>query len=771
MIDLQLLGTTAIRDGTRPDLPRVLVQPKRLALFTYLTLAAPRGFHRRDTLLALFWPERTDAEARAALSDAVYFLRRWLGSKVIINRGKEEIAISRNQVRCDALEFERALEEERFATAVDLYTGDLLAGFHLSGVEEFERWLEAERARLRAGYGRALEALAELQERQGERDAALASWRRLCALDPYDSRQAVRLIEALERAGSPAAALREAEAHAALLHTELGMGPPEALARITDRLRTVPPPPALADPVRSSEAGKAEKNGRVVRRWRIGRPALLFSAGLVSVAFLVLSLAGGNSSGEHPSVATADPAQPSAEVGSIAVLPFANLSPDPRNDYFSDGITEEITNALTTIPGLRVVARTSAFAWKGMDVEVTEIGRRLDVTHLLQGSVRRDGQDLRIAVQLVEARSGLQLWSRSFDRRLENVFEIQEEVSRAILGELYIERTASDAAHLGTRRAADLRAYDLYLIGWQLADTGREPELRRAIQAFREALELDPFLARALAAMALTYIRLGIAYLPPEDAFPHARTAAERALEVDSSLAAAHDALAFLHTEYYWQWEEAERRFRLALSLAPGSAGSHGRYQNLLRILNRCEEAVAHGRRTVDLDPLAAIVIADLGLTYYYCRRFDEAVEAYERSLRLDGARPATHLRLAKAYEQLGRYEDALLHARQAVEIAERLPITLATLGRIAASAGRKREATAIARALEERARAGAHVDGVYMSALYTGLDDTAAAMDWLERAYEQRSSSLVSLAVHPWHDPLRARPEFRDLLRRMALE
>ncbi len=809
-IDLQLLGTPAIRDGTRPGLPHVLVQPKRLALFAYLTLAAPRGFHRRDKLLALFWPERSEAEARAALSDALYFLRGRLGAQVIVGRGAEEVGVAGGEVRCDALEFDHALETECFAEAVTLYSGDLLDGFHLSGLGGFERWMDTERARLRGGCGRALEQLAEAQERGGEMEAALESLRRLGALDPYDSRRTLLLVDALVRAGSPAAALLEAEAHATLLRSELGMEPPELLTEVTHRLRTVPSPadstplervpaappvaarpgdggpgsgevrePAQEEAVPAEPAVEAAAPGNPplsvgprTRARRSGRMQLLAGgAGLVGLSLLVLWVAGGTAWNGGTAESTAGLADPYLHVVSIAVLPFLNLSPDPEDDHFSDGVTEEITNALTAVPGLGVAARTSAFAWKGTEADVTEIGRRLNVTHLLQGSVRRDGPELRIAVQLVDAGTGLQLWSRSFDRRMENVFQIQDEISEAILRELGFESGAPAADRPAPRRSTDLRAYDLYLLGRQLADTGREAELLRATRAFVEALEIDPSFAPALAGLARTYIRLGITYRPADEMFPHARRAAEQAIELDSLLASPHAALAFLRMEYDWDWEGAERSFRHALALAPGSADSHGGYQGLLRILNRCEESIAHGRRAAELDPLAAILIADLGLTYYYCRRFDEAVEAYERSLRLDETRPATHLRLAMALGELGRYEEALIQARRAVEIAEGHTITLATLGKLSARAGRREEATDIARDLEVRARAGEHVDGVHMGALYTGLDDPDTAMEWLLRAWEQRSSSLVSLAVHPWHDPLRGRPDFQDLLRRMALE
>jgi DNA-binding SARP family transcriptional activator/tetratricopeptide (TPR) repeat protein len=370
MIDLQLLGTTALLDGDRPDLPRVLAQPKRLALFAYLTLATPRDFHRRDKLLGLFWPERTDAEARAALSNAVYFLRKRLGGDVIVSRGSEEVAIAGEQVRCDALEFERAVEEERFADAVALYSGDLLDGFHLAGSDEFERWLESERTRLRAAYARALEAVAAAQERDGAGGSAVESWRRLRALDPYDSRYALRLVQSLARMGRPAAALREAEAHSELLRSELGMEPPEELAELVDRLRTAPvradlAPESEADVARATEppgvqaANRATESPAEVGRSPRRRPRPWAGRGGAAVLIAIVLVAGTYlTRNGSPETGASLPTQglfaADAATTSIAVLPFT-VRGDPDLAYLREGMVTLLSTKLDGAGDLRSV--------------------------------------------------------------------------------------------------------------------------------------------------------------------------------------------------------------------------------------------------------------------------------------------------------------------------------------------------------------------------------------------------------------------------------
>jgi DNA-binding SARP family transcriptional activator/tetratricopeptide (TPR) repeat protein len=541
MIDLQLLGTTAIRDGDRPDLPHVLVQPKRLALFVYLTLAMPGGFHRRDKLLALFWPERSDAEARAALSDSLYFLRRRLGEHVILGRGSEEVAVAASKVRCDAFEFERALEEERFAEAVEVYAGDLLDGFHLSGLREFEQWLEAERRRLRVGYGRALEAVADGQEREGDDEAAIESWRRLLALDRFDSRTALKLIEALARSGRPAAALREAEAHADLLRSELGVEPPEDLTAIAAPLRTGPVPvdaasvtavpepagPGPRGPPTGDEDGvganeprggpDARRDGpartgslRVTRLSRSQGPSwsqgprrrihLFAAAGLAFAALgagVYVALNGSIRPGQPP--ADSGPIGGSGEFSatSVAVLPFT-VRGGGEVAYLREGVASLLSTKLDGAGGLRGVDSHTLLrrageqeAWdpKEASLLAEHFGAGL---HVL-GSVMASGGGLHIDAALYEVGSPQPLVRAAVEGVEEELFALVDRLAV----ELLAARLRPPEPAL--RSAADLTTHSLPALRAFLAGERerRAFDMNAAAEAYQQAIREDSTFALA----------------------------------------------------------------------------------------------------------------------------------------------------------------------------------------------------------------------------------------------------------------------------------
>jgi DNA-binding SARP family transcriptional activator/TolB-like protein len=549
MIDLQLLGTTAIRDGDRPDLPHVLVQPKRLALFVYLTLATPGGFHRRDKLLALFWPERSDVEARAALSDALYFLRRRLGEDVILGRGSEEVGVAASEMRCDAFEFERALEEERFAEAVEVYAGDLLDGFHLSGLREFEAWLEAQRRRLRVGYGRALAAVAEGQEREGDDEAAIESWRRLLALDRFDSRTALKLIEALARSGRPAAALREAEAHADLLRSELGVEPPEDLTAIAARLRTGPVPvdaasvTAVPEPAGPGPPGPptGDEDGVGANQPRGGRdgmgegpartgshrtPRLLSSQGprrhvhRIAVAGLALAtvgvgvyvtLNGSVRPGQPPTISGAVEGPGDLSTTSVAVLPFA-VRGGGEVAYLGEGLASLLSTKLDGAGGLRGVDSHTLLRRAGEQEtwdpqEASLLAGHFGAGLHVLGSVVASGGRLHIDAALYEV--------GSHQPAVRAAVEGMEEELFALVDRLAVELLAArlHPPEAGLRSAADLTTHSLPALRAFLAGERERRAYRwsAAIEAYQQAIRED-------STFALAHLRLSLAvgWSPPE---------------------------------------------------------------------------------------------------------------------------------------------------------------------------------------------------------------------------------------------------------------
>ncbi|KKK78674.1 hypothetical protein LCGC14_2841190, partial [marine sediment metagenome] len=343
--------------------------------------------------------------------------------------------------------------------------------------------------------------------------------------------------------------------------------------------------------------------------------------------------------GEFAEALTHEDAAGSREpaAASIAVLPFTNMSADPENEFFAEGITEDIINALTKIPELRVASRTSAFAFKGKGQDVRAIGERLMVSKVLEGSVRKAANRLRITAQLINSADGYQVWSEQYDRELDDVFAIQDEISHAIVSALKIKLSSGNVA-LAKRQTHDLDAYNMYVKGryfWNRRGAG----LVKAEKYFTEATNRDPEYAQAHAAVADTYNLLGWYQLrPPKEAFPRAKAAALKALDIDETIAEAHTSLAFAYMYYDWAWAAAEHEFTRAIQLHPGYATTHHWYAEYLMAMGRTEDAIEEAERAQELDPVGLIINVVVGMANYYGRRYDRAIEACQRTVEMDPA-------------------------------------------------------------------------------------------------------------------------------------
>jgi serine/threonine protein kinase/tetratricopeptide (TPR) repeat protein len=460
------------------------------------------------------------------------------------------------------------------------------------------------------------------------------------------------------------------------------------------------------------------------------------------------------------------PAAPTEK--SVAVLPFANLSADPENEYFADGMTDELINALAKVSGLRVVSRTSAFAFKGKQLDVRSIGAQLNVQAVVEGSVRRAGRRLRLSAQLTNVADGYQLWSETFDRELEDVFAMQDELSRGIVNTLQIRLLGPQSGGLVKSSTDDFEAYTLYLKGRHFWNRRTEPSLWRGLEYFEQALLRDPNYAPAHAGVADSYAILGFyCAIPPTEAFPQAREAARRALERDGTLAEARPALAYVAMYHDWDWAGAEREFRHAIALNPGYSTTHQWYGNYLAVLGRFDESIAEFTRAIALDPLSPLKNAALGWGYYFARRYDEAVAQCRRALELDPELAVAHAWLGMAREQQRASSDAIAAFREAVRLSDRNVANLASLAHALGIAGVAGEARAL---LEELTaiRAGRYVSGYDMALAQLGAGDPVEAVGWLERAYEERAHAAVFLKVDPRLDPLRSSPAFARLLDRL---
>ena len=459
---------------------------------------------------------------------------------------------------------------------------------------------------------------------------------------------------------------------------------------------------------------------------------------------------------------------PDAPEPSIAVLPFANLSPSPDNEYFADGMTDELINALAKVRGLHVVSRTSCFAFKGRPEDAREIGRRLQVRTVLEGSVRRAGPRLRVSTQLIDVADGFLLWSESFDREAEDVFAIQDEIARAIGGALRVRLLEPRRETRVKPPTDDLEAYGLYLKGRHFWNRRTEQDLRLGMQYFEEALARDPGFALAHAGLADSWALLGFySAAPPGEVFPKAKRAAHEALAREPDLAEAHPSLAYAAMYYDWDWPEAERAFRRAIELHPGYATAHQWYGNFLSVVGRSEESIVEFERALALDPLSALKFAALGWGCYFARQYERAVEECRRGIELEPGNMVAHAWLALGLEALGRSDEAVTCAEETARLSGGGVSSLGFLGHVYAMAGRAADAREVLEKLM-RLSETRYVSQYDIALTHLGLGEPDIAIEWLERGYAERDHQMVFLKVDPRLDALRDRGDFGRLLERM---
>jgi len=458
---------------------------------------------------------------------------------------------------------------------------------------------------------------------------------------------------------------------------------------------------------------------------------------------------------------------------SVAVLPFVNVSPEKENEYFSDGMTEEIIDALTKVEGLRVVSRTSVFAFKGKDQDIRKIGEQLNVSHVVEGSVRKAGNRVRITAQLINIADGYHLWSERFDREMEDVFTIQEEIAHMIVNALKIKLVRKAETPLVERSTENIKAYNLFLKGRYCWNKRTEAALKQCVNYFEQAIEIDPDYMLAYCGLADAYALLGIAEygaLPPMEVMPKAKAAAVKALEIDNTLAEAQTTVAHVKAFFDWDFTGADKEFNRAIELNPNYPFSHHWYALYLSAMERHDEAIAEEKRAQELEPLSLIINKNVGTIFYYARKYEQAIEQYKKALELDPDFARTHFFLGLAYISNSMFEEAIAEIKKAITFSGENTVMLALLASAIAMSGKKDEATKILKDLKKRLKRG-YVPSFNLAILYMGLDEKASAFEWLEKAYQERSSWLVSLKVEPILDGLRSDPRFTALLKKVGLE
>jgi TolB-like protein/Flp pilus assembly protein TadD len=509
-------------------------------------------------------------------------------------------------------------------------------------------------------------------------------------------------------------------------------------------------------PVDTQEQADAEPRG-----WQ--RP--VWVAALAAVALVVLLL-GLNLGGMRDRL-LGKPAP--AEITSLAVLPLENLSGDPEQEYFADGMTEALTTELGKISALRVISRQSVMRYKGTDKPLPEIARELNVDAVVEGSALQEGDRVRISAQLIQAAPERHLWAQSYERDLRQVISLQSDVARAIADEIEITLTPQEQVRLASARAVDPDAHDAYLRGRFHWNEFTEEGLRKSISYFEQAISIDPNYAPVYARLAFSHIMLAaFNFAPDSEHYPIARKAALKALEIDDTVAEAHTALGHVKYRFEWDWTGAEREFRRAIELDPNSVLAHVRYAYYLDFMGRTEEALAEMKRARALDPVSLTTSGPVGWFLYNAHQYDQAIAAFQRSLELDPDFPVAHMGIGLAYIQKRMHEEAIAELQEAVALGTvGGPSTYtAVLAYAYAVSGRKTEARKILNELKQQMKQR-HVSPFNIAEIHLGLGEKDRAFEWLEKAYEERDEDLFWFR-DPILDPLRDDPRFHSLLRRM---
>ena len=455
---------------------------------------------------------------------------------------------------------------------------------------------------------------------------------------------------------------------------------------------------------------------------------------------------------------------------SIAVLPLVNASPDPENEYLSDGITDELINALAQVAGLRVASRTSVFALKGKPQDVRAIGALLGATWVLEGTVRRAGDRLRITAQLSSTEDGRLLWSERYDRTFADVFAIQEELARTIVDTLRTTSFAQLTTPMPKRYTENLKAYGLYLKGRFAWNKRTQEGVTEAIGYFEQAIAEDPRYAPAYTGLADSYaLQLDYRSVPVAEGFARAKSYALQALELDDTLAEAHASLAWSLFIYDWDWEAARREYQRAVELDPGYATAHQWYAFWHASRGQLDQALVEVHTALELDPGSISIRRTVGWLYYYARRYDQARYHLTRAIEANPTAEETYRVLGLVLGMLGRYAEAERVLRDAMELPGTGSYTQATLAYVLARAGRRAEAEALLEELEAKHRAG-YISPVAFATVHLGLGNLERALDWAERAFEERRGWLAYLKVNPLVDPIRGEPRYEALVGRLGL-
>ncbi|MGH7471622.1 MAG: BTAD domain-containing putative transcriptional regulator [Longimicrobiales bacterium] len=734
MLEITTLGNIDLR--ANEPAPRngggaaLLGQTKPLAVFLYL---ATNGRARcpRNHLAELFWPDRDEARARNALSKTLGRIRAALGEAVLVS-GPQDVGVAADTIRTDLAAFDAAATRGDAATALGLYGGDFLPDLSLPDATAFEQWQDGMRTRLRSRAAALARQHARQLVKDGASSAAIATLERAVAWQPVDESLSCDLIALYARAGDVTHALREYQRLELALVDQLGTSPAAATRALAERVRARRPVTPTVD----------------------------------------LSAPAGAAALEAPN---------SAWPRALAVLPFANLSGDAEQDYFADGMTEALITELARHSAFRVISRQSVLGFRDSRQSLQEIARALDVDAVIEGSVLRDQDRVRITAQLVRVEPEAHLWAGTFDQTLSSVLALHADTARGI-----VEAIDRAAANPGNQRTAGIRhsglvapvhhaeprsvdpvAYEAYLKGRHFSL--RLPQTDRAIAHYRIAIERDPLYAPAWAGLAAAYASLAVfAYLSPADAFPQLSRALEQALALDKTLGEAIAVRGMYRMLADRDWAGARQDFARAVERSPDSLDARIDYVFFLAAMGEFDAALAQQRQAATLDPIGPITRFMLAWSQYKAGQHHASNRELETILELHPHFALAHPYAAVNHALLGDAAAAADAARQGIQS---LPYDHEALALAAAAFGRIGAAQEGQEALERLLAIGSHryLDPWAVGIAYAGLGDFDAAALWFRRMYDERSPSAFCIRHDPLLEPLRAHPVFREVERRLA--
>jgi TolB-like protein/DNA-binding SARP family transcriptional activator/Flp pilus assembly protein TadD len=775
MFQLKLFGVPALeRDGA--EVSGRASQRHKLALLALLALTPGRRL-TRDKLIAYLWPESDPERGRNLLKVSSYVIRSALGEDALVSSG-DELRLNTDLIQVDVAEFENALERSDHERAVSLYQGPLLDGFFLPEAPEFEHWVDRERDRISGGYRKALERLAESAANTGDLSKAVEWWKLRAAQDAYDSRVALRLMQALDASGNRAGALQHAGIHQRLLQAEFGMELSPDILALVERLRV----PDRGSRIKDQDSGTADRGSGIADRGPADALVLVardeprtaldaftthvpevhrskklrkrWVASVVPLSALVLA-------GAMWAVWPRGSDQPQ----SIVVLPFVNLSGNQDNEYFSDGLTEEIITRLASVPGLKVISRTSAMHYKGSKKPLPEIASELKVDHILEGSVRSSDGRVRISAQLIDARQDGHIWAENFEHKVQDSFRLQEDIARDVVRGLELKLPARTRRLIRRQGTRDAQAYELFQRGRYAWNTRTREGHERAITYYQRAIERDSGYADAYAGISNAYntsYMLNLTTLPEAEIYARLKWASERALALADESADAHVSAA---VSLLWQhdWPGAEREFLRAIELNPGNATAHSWYSLTLRGMGRSQEALRESRLGAELDPFGIVPVHNYAAQCYHVRDYVCAIEQFRRTLEI-GQYPSAYRWLALTNVQLGKWQEAIAQAQKAIELAPERPDFLAGLAYVYARAGQTDEARATLRRAKTKP-----FEGFDIARAHVALGEADSAFVWLERSSWQWGHRASRL--DPALDPVRSDPRFARLVAKVDRE